>query len=199
MSPTSASSTGRDGRLSVSLRNLASGESSPSAVMRNHASPFAPRPLALIGQLVQSGAREARAPRTRIAFTVGAEKALTSVTARRRTGRGAASRTKVRLVGAVAVQGLGPRHRRDVVGPYAGRRFRRVQHRDRDEAEDVILIDEARFDIELGELELAIGPQVLVAHASRDLVVTIEPADHQELLGDLRALGQHVELPGLQT
>ncbi len=105
---------------------------------------------------------------------------------------------QVRFVGAVTVQGLAPGHRRDVIGPHAGRRLGRVQHRDRNEAEDVVLVDEARLHVELGELELSIRAQVLVTHASRDLVVTIEAADHEELLGDLGTLGQDVELTGLQ-
>jgi len=37
---------GRDGRTLGLVEELGQRESSPSAVMRNHASPFAPRPLA---------------------------------------------------------------------------------------------------------------------------------------------------------
>ena len=60
-------------------------------------------------------------------------------------------------------------------------------------------VDEAGLEVELGELELAVGAQVLVAHAASDLVVAVEPADHEELLGDLRALRQHVELARVQA
>ncbi len=59
---------------------------------------------------------------------------------------------------------------------------------------DVALGDEGRLDVELGELELAVGPQVLVAQAPGDLEVAVHARHHEQLLGDLRALGQHVEL-----
>ncbi len=57
-------------------------------------------------------------------------------------------------------------------------------------AVDVGLGDEGRLDVELGELELAVRPQVLVPHAAGDLVVAVEAADHEELLCDLGALRQ---------
>ena len=41
--------------------------------------------------------------------------------------------------------------------------------------------------------------QILVAHAPGELVITVDPADHEQLLGDLRALGQHVERAALQA
>ena len=59
---------------------------------------------------------------------------------------------------------------------------------------DVVLGDERRLDVELGELELPVGAQVLVAQAPGDLEVAVHARHHEQLLGDLRALGQHVEL-----
>ena len=59
-------------------------------------------------------------------------------------------------------------------------------------------VDERRLDVELGELELAVGPQVLVAQAAGDLEVAVDARHHQQLLGDLRALGQHVEVAVVQ-
>ena len=53
---------------------------------------------------------------------------------------------------------------------------------------------ERRLDVELGELELPVGAQVLVAQAPRHLEVAVDARHHEQLLGDLRALGQHVEL-----
>ena len=55
-------------------------------------------------------------------------------------------------------------------------------------AEHLLLADEARLHVELHELELAVGPQVLVAQAAGDLVVAVEAADHAQLLEQLRAL-----------
>ena len=53
-------------------------------------------------------------------------------------------------------------------------------------------LDEGRLDVELGELELAVGPEVLVPQAPGDLVVPVHAGHHEELLGQLRALGQDV-------
>ena len=57
----------------------------------------------------------------------------------------------------------------------------------------VLLGDERHLEVQLGELGLAVGARVLVAEATRDLVVPLEPADHQQLLEQLRRLGQRVE------
>ena len=58
----------------------------------------------------------------------------------------------------------------------------------------VLLDDEAHLDVDLGELGLAILAQVLVAEAADDLEVAIEARHHEELLEELRRLGQGVEL-----
>ena len=60
----------------------------------------------------------------------------------------------------------------------------------------VVLVDEAHLEVELGELGLAIGAQILVAEAADDLVVALEAAHHQQLLEQLRRLRQRVEVPG---
>ena len=54
-------------------------------------------------------------------------------------------------------------------------------------------LDEGHLDVELGEVGLAIGAQVLVAEAARDLVIALEAGDHQQLLEQLRRLRQRVE------
>ena len=64
--------------------------------------------------------------------------------------------------------------------------------------DDVVLLDEAQLDVELGELRLAVGAEVLVAVAARDLVVPLHPRDHQQLLEQLRALRQRVPAARLQ-
>ena len=80
-----------------------------------------------------------------------------------------------------------------VVGPLAGHRLGGVEHRLADGREHVVLVDEAHLGVELHELVLPIGAQVLVAQAAGDLEVAIEAADHQQLLEQLRALRQRVE------
>ena len=60
--------------------------------------------------------------------------------------------------------------------------------------EHVFDADERHLDVDLGELGLAVGAQVLVAEAARDLVVALDAGDHQQLLEELRRLRQRVEL-----
>ena len=57
----------------------------------------------------------------------------------------------------------------------------------------------APSEVELGELELAIGPEVLVPIAAGDLEVALDPGDHQQLFEELRRLGQGVEVPWPKT
>ena len=66
------------------------------------------------------------------------------------------------------------------------------------DVEHVLALDERHLEVELAELELAVGAEILVAPAGGDLVVAVDPADHAELLEELRRLGEGVELPGLQ-
>ena len=63
----------------------------------------------------------------------------------------------------------------------------------------VVGVDEAHLDIDLGELGLSIGAQILIAEATHDLKVTIEPRHHQQLLEQLGALRKRVEATGLHT
>ena len=58
---------------------------------------------------------------------------------------------------------------------------------------NVIRPDERGFDVDLGELRLAIGAQVFVAKAFRDLKIFFHPADHEQLLVLLRRLRERVE------
>ncbi len=57
--------------------------------------------------------------------------------------------------------------------------------------------DERHLDVELREVRLAVGAQVLVAEAAGDLEVAVEPTHHQHLLEELRRLRQRVELAGV--
>ena len=63
--------------------------------------------------------------------------------------------------------------------------------------QDVLVLDERHLDVELGELRLAVGSQVLVAEAAGDLEVAVEARDHQQLLVELGRLRQGVEMPGV--
>ena len=63
-----------------------------------------------------------------------------------------------------------------------------------DDREHERLRGERDLDVDLRELGLPIGAQVLVAEALDDLEVAVEAADHQDLLEDLRRLRQREEL-----
>jgi hypothetical protein len=51
-----------------------------------------------------------------------------------------------------------------------------------DHREHVLLVDEGHLEVELRELEAAVGPSLLVAQAPDDLVVAILAGDHEQLL-----------------
>ncbi len=59
--------------------------------------------------------------------------------------------------------------------------------------EHILLVHKGHFHVHLGELRLPVGPQVLVPEAAGHLVVFIHAAHHEQLLEDLRALGQGIE------
>ena len=67
------------------------------------------------------------------------------------------------------------------------------------EAEDVVLRDERGLDIELGEFGLAVGAEILIAEAARDLEILFHTGDHEELLVLLRGLGERVERSGREA
>ena len=71
------------------------------------------------------------------------------------------------------------------------------RHQPLDHALDVVLDDEGHLEVDLRELGLAVEAQVLVAEAAHDLEVAVEARDHEQLLEELRRLGERVELPGL--
>lgn len=106
-------------------------------------------------------------------------------------------KARVRLVGAVAVHRLLPGDAREGVAQVAAHHvpehprqqpFQQRQH--------VRLRHERHFQVDLRKLRLAVGAQVLVAEAARDLVVPVDAADHQQLLENLGRLWQRVERPG---
>ena len=67
------------------------------------------------------------------------------------------------------------------------------RHQPVDDADDVLGVDERHLDVQLGELRLPVGPQVLVAEAAGDLDVAVVAGDHENLLVELRRLRQGVE------
>ena len=72
--------------------------------------------------------------------------------------------------------------------------FRQAGHQPVDHADDVLRGDERHFQVQLRELRLPVGPQVLVAKATGDLDIAVVAGDHEDLLVELRRLGQGVEM-----
>jgi hypothetical protein len=103
---------------------------------------------------------------------------------------------EIGLVDAVTIEGLVPRDALDRPRALAGDGLGGVEDGLADGGEHIVLVGEAHLGIELHELVLPVGAQVLVAQAPGDLVVAIDAAHHQQLLEQLRALGQGVERAG---
>ena len=55
-----------------------------------------------------------------------------------------------------------------------------------DELIDVLLRHEGHLDVELREVELPVRTDRLVAETPHDLVVAVQPRDHEDLLEELR-------------
>src|SRR5207244_6728097 len=66
------------------------------------------------------------------------------------------------------------------------------------DVEHILARGKRELEIELAELELPIRAQIFVSPGGRDLVVAVEPADHEQLLEELRRLRQREEVAGLQ-
>ena len=115
---------------------------------------------------------------------------------RKMSARSTSSRPK-RVSGlsrAEAVHRLGVGHarerRRDVD---AARFLENADEQAFDERLDFLVGDERRLDVDLRELRLAVGAQILVAEAAGDLEILLQPGDLQQLLVLLRRLRQRVE------
>ena len=105
---------------------------------------------------------------------------------------------QVGLVGAEAVHGLPVRH------PQEGGLHVHVQNLLEHPLQEalldglnLLLVQEGHLQVDLGELRLTVGPQVLVPEAAGDLEVPVKAGEHQQLLVLLGGLGQGVELAGM--
>ena len=105
---------------------------------------------------------------------------------------------QVRLVRAVVVHGVVPGHPGQRQLHLHPDELPARRHHLFGQGDHVVLVDEAHLDVELGELRLPVGAEVLVAVAAGDLVVPLHPGDHQQLLEQLRALRQRVPLARVQ-
>ena len=65
--------------------------------------------------------------------------------------------------------------------------------------EDILLLYKRHFHIDLRELRLTVGAEILVAEATGNLIILVHAANHQHLLENLRRLRQSVELAGMHA
>ena len=158
---------------------------------------------------------------TRSAFTISAGRSRRYCAARELVGDGLPERNaaaavldddvgqvgvrqaeaQVRLVVAVLAHRLLERHLREAArsgrAPSGRRRATSFQTRKTSPSiarKTSSWFDEAHLDVDLRELGLPVEAERLVAEALHDLEVLVEARDHVELLEELRALGQRVEL-----
>ena len=177
----------------------------PSSCTNAQTRPPAPGPLGHLGQLVELLARHlARAGVDRPHDAAAAEHGGEDLELRRAQVLGDVgdlqAEARVGPVGAEAQHRL-------VVAHARVRRRLDVEPADREDlrhealvdVDDVVLLDERHLEVELRELGLAVGAQVLVAKAARDLEVALVAGDHQQLLEELRRLRQRVERARLQA
>ena len=97
---------------------------------------------------------------------------------------------QIRFVRAKAVHRLAISHHRKLTQVRVEHRFEDVADHALEHVANVLLAHEGCFDINLREFRLAVSAQVFIAKAFGDLVVTIKPRHHQQLLEQLRALRQ---------
>ena len=103
------------------------------------------------------------------------------------------------LVGAIGVHGLPVVHATQRRGHLDAHAAEGIGQDLLERAHDVVLVHEGHLDIDLGELGLTVGTQVLVAEALGNLVVALDATDHKQLLQELRGLRQGVEVARLNT
>ena len=106
---------------------------------------------------------------------------------------------EVGLVGAVPLHGVPVGQAGEGRGHVLADHLGQLHHQRLDHALHILLPHEAHLDVDLGELRLAVGAQVLVAEAAADLDVALEAAHLEQLLEELGALGQRVELAGVDA
>ena len=107
---------------------------------------------------------------------------------------------QIRLVGAEPVHGLLPAH------PLNGKGYLHVQHLFKQVSQQplvdihhIVLIHKGQLHIDLGELRLAVRPQILVPVAAGQLDIPVIAGAHQQLLEQLGRLGQRVEIARMHT
>ncbi len=108
--------------------------------------------------------------------------------------------SEVGLVGAVFLHSLDPRHAAERLGELHAQHL--AEHVARPALEDlqyILLLDERHLAVDLRELGLTVGPEILVAEASHDLEIAVVTGHHKQLFERLRRLRQRIELIGVHA
>ena len=66
-------------------------------------------------------------------------------------------------------------------------------------SDNIVLHHKGHFGVDLGKFRLTVCTEVLIAVATGDLEITVKAGEHQQLLIQLRRLGQSIELTGMHT
>ena len=104
------------------------------------------------------------------------------------------------LIGAVAVHGVDPLDAgQGVWNVHVQTLFEHPAQKALIHGHHVVLLHEGHLKVDLGEIRLPVGPQILVPEAAGDLDVAVEAGDHEHLLEELGALGQGVEAPRMDS
>ena len=106
---------------------------------------------------------------------------------------------QVGLIATEATHSLMPRHTLQLRQLDATNLLEQMTGQILEDVEHILLIGKRHLTVNLRELRLAVGTQVLVTETLGNLEVTVETANHQQLLQCLRTLGQCIELTRIHT
>ena len=109
------------------------------------------------------------------------------------------TKADIGLVGAVEAHGVVPGHAGELIELNALHLLEEVLGQTFEHVEHILLMDKAHLAVDLRELRLTVGTQVLVAEAAHNLEVAVHAGHHQQLLVLLRTLRQGVELAGIHA
>ena len=110
------------------------------------------------------------------------------------------SEADIGFVAAVEAHCVGPGHAGERLGEVDTLGiFENVFHEPLEHLDDILLLHEAHLAVDLGEFRLAVGAQVFIAETFGDLEISVVAADHEELLEELRRLGECIELAGVHS
>ncbi len=199
-SPSRASIFSLTARTSSAVRNLKMGEVQPSGMTLAQASPPAPywatKSLSSSRSFLDSGSRLDADRLDHAPAAAISAKSLKPDFRDRREVPDLKAETHVRAVLSETAHGVAVGNAREGQGKLPAKAGpEQVGDHPFHDPDDVLLGDKGHLHVDLGELGLAVRPEVLVAEALDDLEVAVETRHLQELLEDLRRLGQGVEHP----